>query len=82
VRRVSGCVCGRFCKRVGRHGQSWRLHLGVFFGLSVIALLAAIGIAILKYRLYDIDLVINRTLVYCSLTVTLVALYFVGIVVL
>jgi hypothetical protein len=54
----------------------------VYFWLSVIALPAAIGIAILKYRLYDIDLVINRTLVYCSLTVTLVALYFVGIVVL
>jgi hypothetical protein len=39
-------------------------------------------IAILKYRLYDIDLIINRTLVYGSLTATLVALYFGGIVVL
>src|SRR5215210_2644814 len=55
---------------------------GVFFGLSVIALPAAIGIAILKYRLYDIDLVINRTLVYGFLTLTLVTLYFGGIVVL
>jgi hypothetical protein len=42
----------------------------------------AIGIAILRYRLYEIDLLINRTLVYGSLTATLVALYFVGIVVL
>jgi hypothetical protein len=55
---------------------------GVFFGLSVITLPAAIGIAILKYRLYDIDVVINRTLVYGSLSATLVALYFGGIVVL
>jgi hypothetical protein len=39
-------------------------------------------IAILKYRLYDIDLIINRTLVYGSLTATLGALYFGGIVVL
>src|SRR5829696_5421593 len=42
----------------------------------------AVGFAVLKYRLYEIDLLINRTLVYGSLTATLVALYFVGIVVL
>src|ERR671914_890742 len=40
----------------------------------------AIGIAILRYRLYEIDILINRTLVYGSLTATLVALYFGAIV--
>jgi len=42
----------------------------------------AIGVAILKHRLYDIDLLINRALVYGSLTVTSVAVYFGGVVVL
>jgi hypothetical protein len=40
---------------------------------------AAAGIAILKYRLYDIDLLINRTLVYGALTIMLVALYVGGV---
>jgi len=49
-------------------------------GLTLIALPAAIGIAVLRYRLYDIDLVINRTLVYGSLTVLLGTIYLGGVV--
>jgi hypothetical protein len=52
------------------------------FGAVFIALPTSIGIAVLKYRLYDIDLIINRALVYGSLTATLVAFYFGGIVLL
>jgi hypothetical protein len=51
----------------------------VFFSVAVIGFAGvpvAIGFAVLKYRLYDIDVVINRTLVYGSLTAMLVALYF------
>ena len=42
----------------------------------------AIGFAVLKYRLYDIDVVINRALVYGSLTVSLAAVYWGTIVLL
>lgn len=41
------------------------------------AIAAAIGVAILRYRLYDIDLLINRTLVYGALSAAIVGVYIV-----
>ena len=48
-------------------------NLLALIGLSAIPV--AVGIAILRYRLYDIDLIINRTVVYVLLTAVLAGVY-------
>jgi len=51
----------------------------IFIVLSLNAIPIAAGIAILRYRLYDIDLLINRTLVYGATSAALAATFFAGI---
>ena len=48
----------------------------ITFSVAFLLIPLSIGFSILRYRLYDIDVLINRTLVYVSLTALLALLYF------
>ena len=62
-------------------GLTWVWWVGlVLTTVGVVSSPVAMGIAIFRYRLYQIDLIINRTLVYGSLTAVLACVYLGGVV--
>ena len=52
---------------------------GIPFLTGLVAVPIAVGVAVLRYRLYEIDALISRTLVYGSLTAVLVLAYVAGV---
>src|SRR4028118_1105514 len=63
-------------------GGEARISGTLVWTVAPLSLPVCAGVAILKYRLYEIDAIINRTLVYGALTLMLASLYFGGVVVL
>jgi hypothetical protein len=62
---------------------TWVWWVGLILtAVGVVSSPVAMGLAILRYRLFEIDLIINRTLVYGALTTTLAAVYLGGVVLL
>jgi hypothetical protein len=59
--------------------SAWYRAVDSLSNLVLAGLPVAVGIAILRYRLYDIDRIINCTLVYGSLTLMLALIYFGGV---
>lgn len=60
---------------VGQPGAFYALATSPLYPFGTFIVSLSIGMAIFRYRLYDIDLIINRTLVYGLLTSTLVLVY-------
>jgi hypothetical protein len=68
-------IVGEVMRGIGGSTPLWLQGLLFVMILSLTGVPVAIGFAVLKYRLYEIDIIINRALVYASLTAMLVAVY-------
>jgi hypothetical protein len=64
-------------------GELWpMLILSSLVRCSMLLIPISIGVAILRYRLWDVDPILNRTLIYGILTALLVAIYLSGVMLL
>jgi hypothetical protein len=57
-----------------------QIIIGLWIGIALLSIPVGVGIAILRYQLYDIDLIIKRTVLYASLTGSLTAIYFFSVI--
>src|SRR5215211_3724490 len=64
---------------IAQYGEPYTLACEAAISGSLLLIPLSIGVAIVRHRLWDIDIVINRTLVYGALTTSLVLVYFGGV---
>jgi two-component system, NarL family, sensor kinase len=73
---LATCLVGAVAAiALGQEHGAWRVVASVAAILAFFAAPVTIGVAILKYRLYDIDRIISRTLAYAIITGLLVGVY-------
>jgi hypothetical protein len=72
-------VPGLLIPALSQPGSLYQVLIGPIYPLGVLFIALSFGIAILRYRLWDIDIIINRTLVYGTLT-TILAVIYIGLV--
>ena len=78
---AASTILSHLLPQLSRPDSPYQLLMNNLGGLLIfLPLSLSIGIALLRYRLYDIDRIINRTLVYGTLTLILTAVY-VGLVI-
>ncbi|MDP9252833.1 MAG: hypothetical protein M3O80_07490, partial [Chloroflexota bacterium] len=79
---ILSLILSGFASRFGLEPSIAEFLSNACYAVGVAAVPVAMGVAILRYRLYDIDVLINRTLVYGVTTGGIAAAFFGGIVVL
>ena len=75
VFNIYPALTGNHPLTTGRQALLWELGQDTFAHLSQLALAVCFGLAVFRHRLWDIDLILNRTLVYGGLTALIIALY-------
>jgi hypothetical protein len=77
---VGYAVAPIFWPSLNTPGSLYRLAHIAFLMMGWLPVSLGIGIALLRYRLYDIDVIIRRTLIYGTLAALLALIYFGGVI--